>query len=129
MAGKPALQQFIEDFIGGSFQVTVTTVTVTTTATKLCGNNYERMALTFIDTGGVNVSVLPANNVSTTLGVMLGASGGSLGLDAQEDLAVVGFDWWGIVGGSSTTVTVIEIIRFNASPENLTAAATPALGG
>lgn len=112
MPNKPALQEYIEGLVGGAFYVQVTQVTCTAAATKLMSNNFERMAAVFIDTGAVNVSVGPQNTVTPTMGIVLGSNGGSLNLIASEDLALVGYDWWGITSASSSTVTVVEIIRY-----------------
>lgn len=124
MPTKPALQGFIEDFVGGSFTVAVSTVTVGATFTKIASNNYERMALTIINTGNQNVTILPSISVTTTMGVILAANGGAISLDAQEDLAAVGFEWDGIVSALTSTMTVIETIRYNASPEQVAAGLT-----
>lgn len=119
---KPALQQFIEEYVGGQFTVAVTQVTVTTSATKLLANNFERMAALIINTGAANISMNPGPTVTTTMGVQLGAGGGFASLDAQEDLALVGFDWWAVVSALTSTVTVIEIIRYNADTQPTPAA-------
>lgn len=111
---KPALQQYIESLVGGQFTVTISMVTVTTSATKLVGNNFERMALVMINTGTVNAVILPDISVSTTNGITLNANGGSVTLNAHDDLALVGWNWNGVVNAATTTFTCMEIVRYNA---------------
>lgn len=114
---KPALQQFIEDFVGGSFTVAISNPTVNTVATQVAGNNFERMSLTVINSGSVTVTLLPQNNVSASMGIQIAANGGSVSLDAQEDLALVGWSWYAVTAAIPGTVTVVETIRFNVTPE------------
>ncbi len=113
-----ALQSYIEGLVGGQFTVQLSTVTVNTSSTKLVANNFERMALMLINTGSTNAAVLPSMAVSSTNGVILNANGGSMTLNAHDDLALVGWEWDGITASSSTTFTVMEILRYSASNES-----------
>lgn len=112
--GKPALQKFIEDFVGGNYVVTVSQVTVTTTPTRIVPNDFERMALTIINTGSVDLRCLPDMSVTNIKGIVLGALGGNLNLVANEDLALTGWDWYAVCASGSTTVELITITRYSA---------------
>lgn len=109
---KPALQSFIETFVGGNYVVAVFNVTVTTTATRVLQNDFERMASTLINVGAVDLKITPTDVVSDTEGIALAASGGNLCLVANEDLALVGYDWWAKTATGSTTVTVMTLTRY-----------------
>lgn len=111
MRSKPALQSFIENFVGGGFNTTTSTVTLGATATLLLPSNFERMAANIINTGSNNIIVAPTKLVASTMGILLGSLGGSLSLTANEDLALVGWDWWGISTSGAPVVTTIEITR------------------
>lgn len=110
---KPALQSFIEDFVGGNYVVEVATVTVTTTPTRVLSNDFERMAAVIINTGATDCKITPSNVVTTTLGIVLGNGGGNLSMSANEDLALVGWDWYALTASSTTTLTVMTIKRYN----------------
>ncbi len=111
MRVTPALQAFIENFVGGGFNVTIDTVTLGAVPVMVLPNNFERMSAAIINTGTDNVAVAPNKQVSNTNGVLLGSRGGNLSLIAQEDLALVGWDWWGYASSGAPTVTVIQITR------------------
>ncbi len=109
---RTALQSFIETFVGGNYVVTVTNVTVTTAPTRIVQNNFERMTFTVTNMGNVDIRFAPNNLVSANNGVVLGSAGGGVSLIANEDLAMVGWDWWGICATGSTIVTVFEVTRY-----------------
>lgn len=115
MAGRmrPALQSFVETFVGGNYVATVTQVTVTTTPSRVMQNDMERMAATIINTGTTDVRLLPDIGVSTVKGVVLAQGGGNMSLVANEDLTLVGYDWWAVVSAGSTTLEVITTTRYN----------------
>lgn len=113
--GKPALQSFIESFVGGNFVVTVENVAVTTTPTRVLQNNFERMAAAIINVGANAIRVTPGQTVTSTMGIVLGDSGGNLSLSANEDLAMVGWDWWAQTVTSTSTVTVMYLTRYTGS--------------
>lgn len=109
---RPALQQYVEKVVGGNYVTAMSDVAVTTAATKLIDNNMERMSLTFINVGAEEVLLAPKQGVTTTSGIVLGPLGGNLNLNAVEDLVLVGYDWWAIGNGGSSTVTVIAVTRY-----------------
>ena len=111
--GKPSLQDFVEKFVGGNYFVRVSEVTVTTSPTRVLQGDMERMAATIINTGAEQISVSPLRTVTATNGVILGEGGGSLALQANEDLVLVGWDWWAVTSAATTTVVTMEVIRFN----------------
>lgn len=107
-----ALQAHIESKVGGRFYVQITSVNVGASATKLVDHNFERMGLVLINTGSNDASVAPQSSVTTSTGILLGKNGGNASLDADEDLALVGWEWWAIPQASTTTFLCIEVIRY-----------------
>lgn len=110
---KPALQSFIETFVGGRYNVAIEEVTLTTSASRFIDNDFERMAITVINTGSEDCRLLTDNSVAASKGIVLGQGGGSVSMNPQEDLALVGWEWWGVVGTGTTTLTVITVTRYN----------------
>lgn len=108
---RPALQQYVEKMVDGNYVAATSDVAVTTTAAKITDNDMERMALTFINIGSNPVVLAPLKNPTSSLGIRLGAQGGSLNLNAMEDMVLVGWDWYVIGDGGTSTVTVIEVKR------------------
>lgn len=127
---KPALQQYVEDLVGGQFTVQITMPTIGTVPTKVVGNNFERMALTIINTGSVSLLLSPLVSVAAAQGIILGAAGGSLSVNARDDLILPGWEWWGLGSGGTPTTLVIEVLRYNATPASsaLAPAASSATG-
>lgn len=114
MSRTPALHAFIENEAGGTVNVVIRQVSVGGSAALVLPANFERMAAAIINTGTANLAAAPTNQVSFTNGILLGASGGGVSLAAKDDLALVGWDWWGVSATGTITVTVMEIIRINA---------------
>jgi hypothetical protein len=108
----PALQSFVEAFVGGNYVVAVNTITVTTSPTLVLSNSMERMAAGIVNVGATGLKITPTNTVSNTQGIDLGANGGNLVLVANEDLVMVGWDWWAQVPTGTTTVTVFTVTRY-----------------
>lgn len=108
----PALLRYLESEFGGRFFVRTTSYTLTATAQQVAANNYDRMALTLVNTGAEPVYVLPAAGVSATNGILLGASGGILSLAARSDLILVGYGWQGVSNSTGSNLTVIEVVRY-----------------
>jgi len=112
--GAPALQKFIEQEIGGSFEVRRGVVSVGTSAVKAASHNYERLALVIVNLSTNTITLSPDAGPTAGQGILLLNTGGVMTLTARDDLALVGFDWYavsGVVGGS---VYVVEVVRYNA---------------
>lgn len=113
---KPALQAYLEQHFGGSFEVKVKTVTVPITPTKIVDHNYERMGLTLVLLGANKVFVSPDDAPSATHGIELISSGASIAETANDDLALVGREHFGIADTAPSDVFVVEIVRYASAP-------------
>ena len=111
--GKPALQSWIENFVGGNYVVAVNDVTVTTAPTRILQNDFERMAATVINGGVEQIWTKPSPVVDTTSGVILGEGGGNMILTAYEDLAMVGWDWWAVTSTGTSAITVVTVTHIS----------------
>lgn len=108
----PALEQFLQEQYGGRFVIQPTTVSIGTTLTKAIGHDYERMGLTFINTGANDIHLTPDQSASTSVGVLLGANGGFLSLTAKDDLILVGWDWFAVATTAATNLLIFSIKRY-----------------
>lgn len=107
------MQKYIEGLVGGSFNTVITQVTLTAASKQILPNNFERMAAAIINTGSTNISVGLDQSVTTTLGILLGANGGNISVNASQDIVLPGWSWWAIPFSGTPTVTVIEVIRIS----------------
>lgn len=108
----PALQQYLQDQFGGSFEVLESTVDLSTTAKRVISNNYERMGLTVVNLSANDVFMGLTNTVSTTFGIELIGSGAALLINARDDLALVGHEWYGLTNTSTATLYIQEVVRY-----------------
>lgn len=118
MPGKPALQAFVESKVGGGFNVTIDLVSVPAAGILIAPNDFERMALQIINTGGTALAVSPTANQPNTTGILIGANGGNITMNADQDLAMVGWSWYAIPLTGTGMVTVIKTTRVTLRPND-----------
>lgn len=109
----PAPVRFLIDRFGGRFTEEDGTVYVVQVPTKIVGNNPECVALTMINVGGFDVYVRPANNPSSTGGILLLATGGSVSLTVRDDAMLPGREWYGVGGSGDSNVYFIRVLRYH----------------
>lgn len=107
-----ALEAFLREQYGGRFTVEPTTVSVGTGLTKVVDNDFERMALTFINIGANDVYITPSRDAADGKGVLLGATGGFLSLTARDDLVLVGWSWFGVAHTAASNVLIFPVKRY-----------------
>lgn len=107
-----ALDRYVNDYVGGRFDVKTETVSIGTTVTQAVPNDFERLAITFINAGANDVHILPNQNVTISRGIVLGANGGFLSLTVRDDLVLVGYDWYGIATTAASDLEVISVLRY-----------------
>lgn len=106
-----AMQYAVLQF-GGPVEEADTTVLVTTSATKLVGNNPDRVMLMFVNLAGAPVFVLPGNNPSATNGISISQNGGSMVTIVRDDGTLPTREWYGVSTSGSASVYVLELRRF-----------------
>lgn len=104
-----ALSRFVENKFGmktRSIQNPVTS-TVATSVTKILRNNPDRLAYTIVNLTAYSVYVGFDSEVSTSRGILVPASGGTLTLSADEDGELVGYEVYAISSGSASTIFTV----------------------
>lgn len=114
MSLSGAAAQYIEKEYGGAYEEQDGTVSVATTATRIVGSNPDCLALTIINVGANAVYIRPYNNPSTSAGIVLQASGGSVSFTVRDDLTLPGRAWWGIADTAASDVFFVRVNRFSS---------------
>lgn len=83
-------------------------ITCATTATKVFNSDPSRMWDLEIVTGTNACSLGRTGAVTTTSGILLGASGGSYNETWVDDGFIVGYEMWCICSGGSSNLHVVE---------------------
>jgi hypothetical protein len=96
---------------GGPTTYTLTSVSVGTTVTRLVTNNARRVKLLILNLGASDVFVGFNSSVTTSAGLKLVASTGTLESNAVDDGEEVMTELYAISGSGSNTVMVSEVFR------------------
>ena len=82
--------------------------TIGTTDEVIAQNNPGRTNLTIINLSLNTLYLAPLRPASSTNGILLGAGGGSLALNYNDDLIQPALEWHAVASGSGSAVFVIE---------------------
>ena len=104
-----SVYQLIEARLGinVAFKLTGTT-SVGTSDVQLVENNPGRTNLTIVNLSGNSVYLSPQSAATTSSGILLTASGGSLAMNYNDDLILPTLEWHALASGSSSNVFIIE---------------------
>ena len=104
-----SVYQLIEARLGVNvaFKLTGTT-SVGTADVQLVENNPGRTNLTIVNLSSNTVYLSPMSAASSSSGILLTASGGSLAMNYNDHLVLPTLEWHAIASGSSSNVFVIE---------------------
>ena len=104
-----SVYQLIEARLGinVAFKLTGTT-SVGTSDVQLVENNPGRTNLTIVNLSANSVYLSPQNAATTSSGILLTASGGSLAMNYNDDLILPTLEWHALASGSSSNVFIIE---------------------
>ena len=104
-----SVYQLIEARLGVNvaFKLTGTT-SVGTADVQLVENNPGRTNLTIVNLSSNTVYLSPMSAASSSSGILLTASGGSLAMNYNDDLVLPTLEWHAIASGSSSNVFVFE---------------------
>ena len=89
------------------FKLTGTT-SVGTSDVQLVENNPGRTNLTIVNLSSNSIYLSPQNAATTSSGILLTASGGSLAMNYNDDLILPTLEWHALASGSSSNVFIIE---------------------
>jgi hypothetical protein len=109
---------FTEQELGGPCLENESNPTIDTTATTVINGSGDRVGLVMINLGSNNVYVAISSNVSPTNGILLAANGGLLTMTVRDDFTLPSRNWWGIAQGGTSSLYVLEIVRFTALQES-----------
>lgn len=85
---------------------------VGTTALEVLANNPNRLGFTIINLSTNVMYAGLSNDVSSTKGIRLAASGGSLTMVWDEDFQMVGWAWWVVASGATSAIYAIEVLEY-----------------
>jgi|TARA_B110000211_G_C14063417_1_gene546631 hypothetical protein len=91
-----------------------TVVTVGTAATSLIGGDPDRLTLLIVNLSGNTAYIGINNDVSAANGIRLGATGGSVSFDANEDGMIPTREIFALGAGAGTNLYVLSMRRFIA---------------
>ena len=107
---KTALELFLQAEYFGDFTVSSYTPTIVAAPAVILQHSYERLSYVVVNVGNADLylSIGPSPNAGT--GIVLGANGGSMSVNAKEDLAIPGTELYGWcpVGATSCLIQAVE---------------------
>ena len=83
---------------------------VGTTAARMLAQDPQRVGFIVVNLSANLVYVGPFGNPSATRGILVGPNGGNVIARWQEDLSVVGYEWWAVADAAASDVLVMEYI-------------------
>jgi len=107
---KTAMEEFLSEMYGGDYTVSEYTPSIGTAPAVILNHSFERMAYVIINTGGGDLYLSIGPNPNNTQGIILYPGGGSLAVNAQQDLAIPGVELygWAPAGGTSCIIFAAE---------------------
>jgi len=108
---RPALLEALASLAPGPLSVTVSVITVGTSAVMLIGNDPERLCLVLANSGADAVAVSPDAGVTITGGVILPVNAPPLAWNPVDHFILPGVAWYAVSGTAGAKVTVISIRR------------------
>ena len=115
MALSGAAAQYIAKEYGGAFEEDDGDVSVGTSPTKIVDSDPDSLALVIINLSANTVYLRPANNPSSSDGIQINASGGSMSINVRNDLTLPTREWWGVASAAGSDVYYIRVRRFSTS--------------
>ena len=104
-----SVYQLIEARLGINVAFKLTgTVSVGTSDVQLVENNPGRTNLTIVNLSSNSIYLSPQSAATTSSGILLTASGGSLAMNYNDDLILPTLEWHALASGSSSNVFIIE---------------------
>ncbi len=78
-------------------------------AVRILPSNPNRFGWEFINLSPNLIYLLNDNLVSATNGIQVGASGGNVITDWEEDFELVSNEWWAVAAGPASSFLVISV--------------------
>ena len=109
-----AAAEFLRNRYAGELSEDETTVTVGTSFGEVIGSDPDRLGLLIVNLSANTVYVGINNDVSTTNGIRLGATGGSVSFNVTDDGMLLPRTWFGLATGAGSNIYVLTLKRFIA---------------
>lgn len=106
-----AVAEFLSERFKGIVRESEVTPTVGTTAVEIVGHDSERVSLFIANHGAADVYISPTNQVSVTRGIRLGAGGGAMSVNVEDDANLPSLSWWGISASAGNAVYGLLVKR------------------
>jgi len=82
------------------------------TAQMILANNPNRLGAVIVNLSANIIYLSLENDVSSTKGVLLGATGGKASLVWDEDFDMTAWAWWAIASGAASALYVLEVVEY-----------------
>lgn len=94
-------------------------VAMTTMEALVLRNDSSRLAAVIINLGQTDVFIRPRSGVSATVGIRIGANGGTFSLQWDEDFDLTGKEWFGVTLVGTSTLYTLEVLVEPGGAETL----------
>ena len=111
-----AARAFTEVLLGGPTIEVESNPTATNSVTVLLQANPDRVGLVFVNQGANDVFISLNAGVSTTNGIRLAASGGSITMDVRGDFTIPSRTWFAITTAGTSAMYILEVNRYGYTP-------------
>lgn len=96
--------------ISGTFKENPLTSDVNIAVTRIMPNNPNRLAFVLMNLSGNDIYISPKENVSSTNGIYISPSGGSIVMQWDKDLILPTLSWYATAGADSSSIYILEIV-------------------
>lgn len=104
------LAQLVQDLLGVKTFTRINPVKATAgvAAAQVLRQNPNRVAFVYVNLSANDIRFAPRADVSTTLGIRVASSGGSVTALYTEDFDLVGLEWFDIADVAASAIFVME---------------------
>jgi len=102
---------YTQQLLGGPVFEQDSSVTTSANIQQLVPGNGDRVALVIINTGSNDAMIWLDSTISSTVGIRIAASGGSVTMEVTEDFTLPSRQWFCLQINGATPLAVIELVR------------------
>ena len=106
-----AVLEFLQDRFKGRLSHDELEYTVGTDGIVVAGGDAERVSLTLVNLGATTLYLSPSLQVSTVHGLRLGAQGGTVTMNVEEDSLLPALGWWCVSSAGGGLLFVLTVFR------------------
>ena len=106
-----AVAQYLASRFKGILREYEGTHTVGVAAVQIVAHDPERVSLLIANHGAADIRIAPSEQVTVTRGIRLGAGGGAMSINVEEDGHLPSLQWWGISAGAGNAVYSLGVKR------------------